>query len=112
MEDDFFFGVFPPQSGLQPLSGGNLISPQFVPIADSKAAHNFKTNIHSKLFILYTTYRNWQSYDKNTTEGTETTGEFAQEGLRLFVVANSGERHQTPPQTVIERPVLVVTCCS
>ena len=59
---------------------------------------------------MYTTYRNWQSYDKNPAEGTETTGEFAKEGLWLFVVANSGQSHQAPPQAVVERPVLVVTC--
>ena len=55
MEDDFFFGVFPFQPGLQSLSGCNLISPQFVSITDSKAAHNFKTNIHCKIspFILF-----------------------------------------------------------
>ena len=51
MEDDVFLGVFPPQSGFQPLSGGNFISPEFVPIANSKAAHNFNKK-YSDSFIL------------------------------------------------------------
>ena len=42
MKDDIFFGVFPPQSGFQSLSGRDFVSPQFVPIANSKAAHNLK----------------------------------------------------------------------
>ena len=111
MKNDFFFCVLPPKSSFQPLSSGNLIPPQFVPIANSKAAHNFKKK---EGFILdndiCTTYRNWQSDDKNPAESTKTTGEFAKESLWLFVVANSGESHQTPPQTVVERPGLVVTC--
>ena len=47
-----------------------------------------------------------KSYDEDTTEGTEATGELAHERGGLFVVANRSQGQQTPPDTVVEGPVV------
>ena len=57
------------------------------------------------------TYWYWESDDEDPTKCTKTTRKFPKECLRLNVITHSCECHQTPPDTVIEGPVIKIICC-
>ena len=59
------------------------------------------------MYIWCETYRYWQGDDEDPTQRAQATGQLAQEGLGLDVVAHRRQGHQTPPDAVVEGPVLV-----
>ena len=60
------------------------------------------------LLRLSPTYRYREGDDEDPSEGAQTAGQLAQEGVRLEVVAYCGQGHQAPPQAVVERPGLEI----
>ena len=87
IEDDILLLVSLPLH--QALPRSNFIPPESVSVADSEAAHNDG---------------NGKGDDEHATEGAKATGEFAQEGIRLQMIAHCGQGGKAPPNTVIERP--------
>ena len=59
------------------------------------------------MYIRCETYRYWQGDDEDPTQRAQATGQLAQEGLGLDVVAHRRQGQQTPPNAVVEGPVLV-----
>ena len=75
--------------GDQPLLHADLVPPESVLVASSEAGDHDGDG---------------QGQDEDPRDGAQAADELAHEGRGVHVVAHRGERHQPPPEAVVEGP--------